>query len=578
VTKVVTIDVAKATPTITWPIPSEIADDIPLTAAQLKALANVSGRYLYSPGPGALLTAGPGRTLSVTFTPDDDANYTPATKTLTIDVSKGTPIAVTLAADVTFPARFNRTVTWSARASVTSGLEYSFWRHDDTGWTEVQPYSATPAYRWTPAYGDIGTHALQVWVRRVGATVAYQSWAAMEFPIGAGALPSATSLKASSVLPSPAGTPVTWTASVVGGVSPQCQFWRSDPDGWHLVQAYGACQYTWTPNVADVGSHSLQVWVRNIDSLAPYESYQALTFAVRKADPLVLKSLVLQPPAAYAVGSPMIWVADTTGGLAPVQYQFWRRDADGWHMVADYGPSKTYRWTPTASDIGQHELQVWVRSSGSSVNYETATGVAFAIGAPQPLVVSALDADVASPSAGFTITWRATTTGGLAPLEYKFWRLDANGWHVVQDYGALSSYTWTPTVADVGPHALQVWVRNDGSTKDYDNWRGVTFTVGPPLPIKIIGMSADVALPAASGTAIKWTASASGGMGSLEYQFWRRDGTTWSIGQPYGATTTYTWTPSPADAGVHAVQVWIRSVGSAAPYEAYAGTGDFVIK
>jgi hypothetical protein len=49
-------------------------------------------------------------------------------------------------------------------------------------------------------------------------------------------------------------------------------------------------------------------------------------------------------------------------------------------------------------------------------------------------------------------------------LQYQFWRLDADGWHMVQDYCSMNSYTWKPTLADVGPHSIQVWIRNAGST------------------------------------------------------------------------------------------------------------------
>jgi hypothetical protein len=46
-------------------------------------------------------------------------------------------------------------------------------------------------------------------------------------------------------------------------------------------------------------------------------------------------------------------------------------------MARDYSPVNSYTWTPTASDVGDHALQVWVRSAGSSVAYESykSTGV-----------------------------------------------------------------------------------------------------------------------------------------------------------------------------------------------------------
>src|SRR5213078_4258503 len=84
-TKTVTIDVAPAATTITWATPAGIPYGTVLSATQLDATASVPGTFVYTPALGAVLNAGLGQTLSVSFTPTDAANYLPATKTVTID-------------------------------------------------------------------------------------------------------------------------------------------------------------------------------------------------------------------------------------------------------------------------------------------------------------------------------------------------------------------------------------------------------------------------------------------------------------------------------------------------------------
>jgi hypothetical protein len=77
-------------------------------------------------------------------------------------------------------------------------------------------------------------------------------------------------------------------------------------------------------------------------------------------------------------GTTVTWTASASGGTAgPLQYQFWRWGSNGWVMVRDYRAVNSYSWTPTASDVGDHALQVWVRSAGASVAYESykSTGV-----------------------------------------------------------------------------------------------------------------------------------------------------------------------------------------------------------
>src|SRR5262249_15219567 len=79
----VVVNVARATPTLTWAPPSAITYGTPLSAAQLNAAAGwtvggspvaVAGTFTYPPAAGTIL--GPGsQTLSVHFVPADTTNY-----------------------------------------------------------------------------------------------------------------------------------------------------------------------------------------------------------------------------------------------------------------------------------------------------------------------------------------------------------------------------------------------------------------------------------------------------------------------------------------------------------------------
>src|SRR5688572_19644306 len=71
------------------------------------------------------------------------------------------------------------------------------------------------------------------------------------------------------------------------------------------------------------------------------------------------------------------------------------------------------------------------------------------------------------PAIGQPITWVASSS---APAEYQFWRLSLGTWTLVQDYSPLATYTWTPTIADVGAHNVQVWARVVGSPQNYNAW------------------------------------------------------------------------------------------------------------
>ena len=80
----------QATPTVAWNPPAAITYGTGLSARQLDATASVPGLFAYSPAAGAVLGAGV-QTLSVTFTPNDDADDSPVTMTTGITVARATP-------------------------------------------------------------------------------------------------------------------------------------------------------------------------------------------------------------------------------------------------------------------------------------------------------------------------------------------------------------------------------------------------------------------------------------------------------------------------------------------------------
>src|SRR4029078_3335058 len=55
-TQTVAIDVAKATPTLTWPTPAGIIYGTALSTTQLNATANTPGTFVYMPAAGNVLS------------------------------------------------------------------------------------------------------------------------------------------------------------------------------------------------------------------------------------------------------------------------------------------------------------------------------------------------------------------------------------------------------------------------------------------------------------------------------------------------------------------------------------------
>ncbi|MGD0830001.1 MAG: hypothetical protein ABR907_03590 [Terracidiphilus sp.] len=134
----VTLTVTKAKPAISWPTPAPIVYGTALNAAQLSATASVPGKLVYIPGMGAVLAAGT-HTPSVTFTPTDSANYTPAQAAVSLTVTKANP-----------------TITWPTPAPIVYGTAISAAQLNATA-------SVPGRFAFTPAVGEVlaaGTHTL----------------------------------------------------------------------------------------------------------------------------------------------------------------------------------------------------------------------------------------------------------------------------------------------------------------------------------------------------------------------------------------------------------------------------------
>ncbi|HPS30660.1 MAG TPA: MBG domain-containing protein [bacterium] len=86
VTGLVTVNVNKAIPVITWDDPADMVYGTALDATQLNATADVTGTFVYLPSEGTVLNAGLMQTLGVEFTPSDTANYEIATAQVMINV------------------------------------------------------------------------------------------------------------------------------------------------------------------------------------------------------------------------------------------------------------------------------------------------------------------------------------------------------------------------------------------------------------------------------------------------------------------------------------------------------------
>jgi hypothetical protein len=191
--------------------------------------------------------------------------------------------------------------------------------------------------------------------------------------------------------------------------------------------------------------------------------------------------------------------------------------------------------------------------------------IAYAVTPAAVPQLSAVPADKASPQgAGTTITWTAQAGGGEPPLLYRFWRKKTSvaTWTLVQDWSAASSYGWTPAVSDAATWQLRAEVRSEAAHVVQVTKEAATMQITPYPPVVIDSFTADRSSPSLAWRTIQFSASASGGSGTLLYRYLRSywddyDGSwSWSVTRDWNATPAVSWTPTGGYSGSVRVEVW----------------------
>jgi hypothetical protein len=482
--------------------------------------------------------------------------------------------------DRTSPQPVNTTISMTAAASGgTPPYQYKWWIHNGTSWSVMQNWSTSNRVDWMASAA--GTYRVGLWVRNAGSTAdTYDnpnSNGSVEYIISPAPTPlTVTSLTPNVPSPQAPGTAITFAATAAGGTAPYQFKWRVSTDGgtsFATVQDWSTnASFTWTPGNA-IADARITVWARNsgVTADAP-DAQSTLSYVITtpSGGPLVLNSIAPSVAAPQPAATTITFTADASGGTGPYQYKWWVFDGS-WNVVRNWSTSNTFVWTPTSASSG-YRVAVWVRNAGSTADaYDNANSnasIGYVITAgPSPLSVTNLAASAASPQVvGAAITFTATAGGGTAPYQFK-WRISIDGgasFTTVQDWSSSAAFTWQ-TAMPVADARITVWARNSGVTADAPQAQATLgFVIATPSsgPLVLNSIVPNVASPGAVGTAITFTANASGGTGPYQYKWWIFDGS-WQVVRQWSTDNTLMWTPtSPSSA--YRIGVWVRNAGSTA--------------
>jgi hypothetical protein len=131
----------KAASVLTWSAPNAITLGTALSGTQLDATANVAGNFIYTPPAGTVLPVGTS-TLSVSFMPNDTADYTTATAHVSIAVEYGVCLLYdptrSVHSGAAYPIKINLCSASGANVSSSAIVLHA------TGITGISGYSGPP--------------------------------------------------------------------------------------------------------------------------------------------------------------------------------------------------------------------------------------------------------------------------------------------------------------------------------------------------------------------------------------------------------------------------------------------------
>lgn len=470
-------------------------------------------------------------------------------------------VTPTLTPDHAPPQLPGTAITFTASATCTSTPEYRFWLKPPGGaWSIAQDYGAATTFKWTPAAGAYGTFDVEVDARTQGTTVTYESTQSMTYAVTSCIGPSLTADKTS---PQPTGTQIGLAGSATCDGTPQYRYTITSPDGSSsVVQDFsGTSTYAWHGG-GPAGSYSVALEARS--SAAPLAS------AVMTSLPFELDACTGAALATSATSPQIPGTAITLTGSATctgtATYRFWLRSPGAaWHVVQDYSPAATYSWNTTSLPLGDYGLEVDVRNSGATSNYESSTNQIFTLAA-QACTTPTLSSDMTSPQGtGATVTWTSSTSACPTPV-YRFWLMPPGGsWTIAQDYGSSPTFKWAASGA-AGSYGVEVDVRDVSRPVTYDAVANTTFSL---TACTSAAVTTDLTSPQSPGATVTLTGSATCA-GTAQYRFWvRPPGGAWTMVRDFATANTFAWRTT-LPGGTYGLEVDVRDVGAAAPYETTA--------
>ena len=422
------------------------------------------------------------------------------------------------------------TVTLDAGEGTVSPQSFTKLAGDAFGDLPIPSLSAYEFLGWfTQAEGGSPVGASDVCY---GSQTLFAHWNAMFAPLAVTSIQADKSLSAS-------GENVTWTVNTAGGRGNNQYQYRlikiTGTSGSVVSTSAWGSQATFTSAISDAGLYAVNVSVT--DGVTSETLLSAITTVYA---PLSVTS-VTATKTAVATGSAVTWNVDASGGLGTKQY-FYRLYL-GSKIINIPTWSESASFTFTLTQTGSYALSVVVKDTLGSLSKTSAVTKAVT-----PLVVTSVTPSATLSPVGSAVTWSVTASGGDGAKQYRYILYRGSEIVSTSDWLSASTYAYTPTVT--ASYAMVATVRD--SSASVGKTSAVTRVIEPLSISAVTPGSAEVAM----GTAVTWTVSASGGIGTRQYSYKLYRGSTVINTPAWVSAATFTY--SLPEVGSYALNVSVR--------------------
>src|SRR5256885_3221785 len=372
---------------------------------------------------------------------------------------------------------------------------------------------------------------------------------------------SNAAISADHTSPQIPGTSITFTGSAFCAGTAQSGFWTRPPGGsWSVSQDYNTTATSvWDTTGKAMGTSTFELDARNQGSSVSYDPTANMPMRLARC---VTPTLTPDHASPQLPGTMITYTASVTCNGTP-EYRFWIQAPGGsWAVVQDYGSSSSLKWDTTSKAYGTYNVEVDARVAGTTIGYESAQWLAFAL---TSCISSSLSVDKASPQpTGTSVTLSGTATCAGAP-QYRFMiRPPGGSWSVARDFGSSSSFLWNAGGPD-GVYGLEFDARSASAPTSSESSSLTSYQL---MACTGTVLTESLTSPQVPGSKIALSATSTC-PGTAQYRFWmQKPGAAWGVVQNYGSLATYSWDTTGFALGDYGVEVDVRNVGSTAGYEA----------